>query len=134
MNYLIDTNICIYLINRRPSNLIQKFMGFEVGELAVSAVTVAELQYGVAKNQHWRRNQQRLDAFLRPLAVLPYDEAAGRVYGTIRAELERLGQPIGSLDTLIAAQALAHDLILVTNNEREFRRVAGLQVENWVMQ
>lgn len=132
MSYLIDTNICIYIMNERPRPVLQKFKTFAPGDLAISAITVSELQYGIAKSQYPVRNQQRLDEFLRPFQILEYDNTVARAYGTIRAQLERDGTPIGPLDTLIAAHALAHNLAVVTNNEKEFRRVNGLLVENWV--
>lgn len=118
-------------MNKRPRHVLQKFKTFSVGDIAISAITVSELQYGVAKSQYPTKNQQRLDAFLRPFQIINYDEPVAHAYGTIRAQLERDGTPIGPLDTLIAAHALAHNLCLVTNNEKEFVRVKGLVVENW---
>ena len=131
MKYLIDTNICIYIMNKRPTGVIQKFKLFEVGEVGVSIITVSELQYGAAKSTHQRLNQQRLEEFLSPIEILTYDEAAAKIYGEIRLQLENLGQPIGPLDLLIAAHALSRNLILVTNNESEFNHVKDLKVENW---
>jgi tRNA(fMet)-specific endonuclease VapC len=133
MKYFLDTNICIYIINKRPAAIITKFAQFEPYEIGISAIVVSELQYGVAKSSRPERNQERLKAFLRPFQILPYDEAAAQVYGTIRAALEKSGQPIGREDLLIAAHALSNDLTLVTNNEREFLRVPQLKVENWTL-
>ncbi len=133
MRYLIDINICIYIINKRPIDVIRRFKTYEVGEIGISAITVSELQYGVAKSRHPERSQQRLDEFLAPFALVPYDEGAAGVYGTIRSQLERQGLTIGPLDMLIAAQAVSRNLILVTNNTREFERVKGLQLENWTV-
>jgi tRNA(fMet)-specific endonuclease VapC len=131
MRYLIDTNICIYLMNQRPIHVIRKFRECSPGTIVVSSITVSELQYGVAKSTHQKKNQLRLDEFLMPLAIIDYDEAAARIYGKVRAELEREGRLIGPLDMLIAAHALEKHLTLVTNNEEEFNRVKNLNVENW---
>lgn len=128
---LLDTNTCIYIINRRPPEVFEHFAGREVGEIAISSITGAELTFGVAKSGS-RKNRDALDKFLAPLVVLPFDEAAMREYGELRSHLERQGQPIGALDQLIAAHALALDAVLVTNNEREFNRVPGLRLANWV--
>ncbi len=133
MKYFLDTNICIYIINKRPSALIARFAQFEPYEIGISAIVVSELQYGVAKSAYPERNQQRLDGFLRPFQVVAYDRAAAQTYGVIRAELERAGNLIGREDLLIAAHALANDFTLVTNNEREFLRVPNLAVENWAV-
>jgi tRNA(fMet)-specific endonuclease VapC len=131
MRYLLDTNICIYLIKQKPPSLLRKFTGYTVGELAVSAITVAELTYGVAKSQRQQQNHQALEQFLAPLVILEFDYNAAIAYGTIRALLERQGTPIGALDTLIAAHALSRNLTVVSNNSREFLRVPELRVENW---
>jgi tRNA(fMet)-specific endonuclease VapC len=98
----------------------------------VSTITVSELQYGVAKSKNRRLNEQRVEEFLSPLEILPYDEIAASIYGDIRLQLEKVGKPIGPLDLLIAAQALSRKLVLITNNEKEFKRVNNLKVENWV--
>lgn len=131
MKYLVDTNICIYIMNKRPIGVIQKFKQFEVGDVGISTITVSELQYGVAKSVHRKENQQRLEQFLAPLEILPYDEMAAGAYGDIRFHLEKYGHLIGPLDVLIAAHALSRNLILVTNNDREFKRIENLQMENW---
>jgi len=132
IRYLIDTNICIYIMNKRPIGIIHKFKQFDVGEIGVSTVTVSELQYGVAKSKNRRLNEQRVQEFLSPIEILPYDENATTIYGDIRLQLEKSGEPIGPLDLLIAAQALSGNLVLITNNEKEFKRVPKLKVENWV--
>jgi tRNA(fMet)-specific endonuclease VapC len=129
--YLLDTNICIYIINRRPPEVFDHFTGRQVGEIAISSITGAELVFGVVKSSS-RRNQRALDKFLAPLEILPFDESAMRHYGSLRSHLEQQGQPIGALDLLIAAHALALDVTLVTNNEREFERVPRLRLANWV--
>ena len=131
MKYLLDTNICIYIMNKRPAKVINKFKQREVGEIGLSSITVSELQYGVAKSNQRELNRQRLNEFITPLEILAYDELAAEAYGDIRIQLEKSGQPIGRLDTLIAAHARSRNAILVTNNEKEFQRVADLKVENW---
>jgi len=131
MKYFLDTNICIYVINKRPPIVIEKLTQFSPQDLGISAVVVSELQYGVAKSSQPEQNRQLLDAFLRPFQIVPYDEAAAEAYGFIRADLEKKGQPIGREDLFIAAHALAADLTLVTNNEAEFQHVPNLRVENW---
>lgn len=131
MKYMLDTNICIYLIKKHPVQVLRHFEMHAVGKIGVSSITVAELQYGVEKSQHVQRNQEALVRFLVPLVIADYDMAAAVAYGEIRALLERQGHPIGALDTLIAAHALSLDAILVTNNDREFNRVPGLSVVNW---
>ncbi len=128
---LLDTNICIHVINARPPAVLERFRQHRMGEIGICSVVAAELAYGVAKSGS-TRNRQALEMFLAPLVILPFDEAALWVYGDLRAELERKGTPIGSLDTMIAAHALSQQSTLVTNNTREFARVPGLALENWV--
>ncbi len=131
MKYLIDTNICIYIMNKRPVAVIEKFKKFEIGEIGISTITVSELQYGAAKSTYRKENEVRLEQFLAPLEILTYDQTAARVYGDIRFQLEKRGQPIGPLDLLIAAHAVSQNLVLVTNNIKEFDRIKKLKVENW---
>ena len=131
MKYLLDTNICIFVINQRPDSVRRKLQGLLPGQVGISSVTVSELQYGVAKSSAIERNQAALDKFLVPLEVVAYDAAAARHYGRIRYFLERQGTPIGSMDLMIAAHALALDVVVVTHNVREFLRVPNLQVEDW---
>lgn len=131
MRYLIDTNICIYVINKRPVEIIRKFKEVKIGDIGISSITVAELQYGVSKSSNKERNRQRLNEFLAPFEILSFDEVATKHYGDVRAQLERSGKVIGTLDMLIAAHALSKGLIVVTNNEKEFKRVKGLSIENW---
>ena len=128
---LLDTNICIYIINKRPPEVLARFREYRLGEIGICSVVAAELAYGVAKSRS-ARNRSALVMFLAPLEVLPFDEAAVWAYGELRASLEREGQPIGALDTMIAAHALSLEAPLVTNNTREFARVPGLRLENWV--
>ena len=132
MNFLIDTNICIYIMNKRPPEVIQKFKNTEIGQIGISTITVSELNYGVSKSKYQKQNNKRLEEFLAPFEILPYDEKASRFYGKIRTQLESSGNIIGSLDMLIAAHALSKDIVLVTNNEKEFKRIKSLKVENWV--
>lgn len=131
MKYLLDTDICIYVINVRPSSVLQKFLAHEADGLGVSAVTAGELWFGVKKSGS-RRNAALLDRFLAPLEVAEYGAQAARAYGELRSTLERKGTPIGPFDTQIAAHALTLDVTLVSNNVREFKRVPRLRLLNWV--
>ena len=132
MKYLLDTNICIYLIKKRPPSVIAKFNEHSVGDIGVSSLLVAELAYGVQKSQRRTQNREALLQFLSPLVISEFDANAAFSYGKIRAELESQGTPIGSLDTLIAGHAVSLEVTLVTNNEREFSRVPDLVIENWM--
>jgi len=127
---LLDTNICIYIINAKPPAVLDRFLQYQINDIGLCSVVAAELAFGVAKSGS-ARNRQALDMFLAPLQILPFDTAAVWVYGDLRADLERRGSPIGSLDTMIAAHALSLNAILVTNNMREFAKVKGLQLDNW---
>jgi tRNA(fMet)-specific endonuclease VapC len=131
MNLLLDTNICIYLINKRPPSVLKRFDAYAAGTIGISSITVAELEFGVQKSQYPSQNQQALDQFLLPLVILDFDHEAARAYGKLRAWLETRGRVIGALDMLIAAHALSKGLSLATNNVREFSRVPGLKVLNW---
>jgi len=131
VKYLLDTNICIYIINARPAHVLERFRDNAIGDIGISAITAAELAFGVAKTGS-QRNRLALEKFLAPLEIKAFDADAFWRYGEVRAALEKRGQPIGSLDTLIAAHALALGTTLVTNNQAEFARVEGLQLENWV--
>jgi tRNA(fMet)-specific endonuclease VapC len=128
---LLDTNICIYIINAKPPAVLERFKNYRLGEIGVCSVVAAELAFGVAMSGS-ARNRQALEMFLAPLTILPFDERAAWAYGDLRAELERRGTPIGSLDTMIAAHALNLQATLITNNTREFAQVSGLHVDNWV--
>ncbi|MDP2806208.1 MAG: type II toxin-antitoxin system VapC family toxin [Gallionellaceae bacterium] len=132
MKLMLDTNTCIALIKRKPLHALQKFTEYQVGDIGVSSVTLAELRYGVAKSQHHAKNQAALDEFMLPLEVAAFDEQATLAYGVLRAALEKKGTPIGPLDTMIAAHALSLDVTLVTNNTREFKRVPKLTVVDWI--
>jgi tRNA(fMet)-specific endonuclease VapC len=132
MRYLLDTNICIYLIKKKPAAVLHKFETYEVGDIGVSAITVAELMIGAQKSQQPAQNQRALEQFLIPLVLADFDYNAAVTYGHVRAALEAQGTPIGPLDTLIAAHAVSLEVTLVTNNTREFDRVPDLKVVNWV--
>jgi len=132
MRYMLDTNICIYVINARPPAVLERFRREQLGNIGVSSVTAAELAFGVAKSGS-SRNREALEMFLAPLEVLPFDDSVIWQYADLRAALERRGEPIGALDTMIAAHAMASNAILVTNNTREFARVSGLNLENWAV-
>ena len=128
---LLDTNICIYIINAKPPAVLARFRQYRMGDIGLCSVVAAELAFGVAKSES-TRNRQALQMFLAPLTIMPFDAAAVWIYGDLRADLERRGTPIGSLDTMIAAHALSQQALLVTNNTREFAKVPGLQLDNWV--
>lgn len=134
MKYMLDTNICIHVIKNRPETVIRNFLKHEPSELCISSITYAELMHGVEKSQDAERNRVAITLFLSPLSVLEFDNYAAEEYGKVRTEIERKGTPIGPMDTLIAAHARAENLILVTNNTREFNRVEGLNVENWTIE
>lgn len=131
MNYLLDTNICIYIINKKPLAVLNRVQSKQPGQIAISTITLAELEYGIARSQHPDRNRIAMLEFLFPFAILDFDRRAAFEYGRIRSSLESMGTPVGPMDLLLGAQAKSHDLILVTNNEREFQRIEGLQIENW---
>lgn len=132
MIYLLDTNICIYIIKQSPPSVLERFATFTPNQIGISMVTVAELQYGAQKSKYPARNLAALEQFFSPFSLFPFDSSAAVEYGLIRAALEKQGTPIGALDMLIAAQAKSLSAILVTNNIKEFSRVAELTVENWV--
>jgi len=131
MIYMLNTNICIYIIKRKPLKVFEILKQLNIGDVCISAITLAELEHGVAKSQQREQNKIALTAFLTPLEILPFSAEAAAMSGKIRAELEKKGQVIGAYDLLIAAHALSEDLILVTNNTREFNRVPGLLLQNW---
>lgn len=128
---LLDTNVCIHIIRRRAPEVLRRFERFEVGEIGVSSVTVAELRYGAEKSSRPEQNLEALGKFLLPLEVAAFGPEAAAAYGRIRATLERAGAPIGPLDNLIAAHALSLGVMLVTNNVRELERVPNLSIEDW---
>jgi tRNA(fMet)-specific endonuclease VapC len=129
--YLLDTDICIYIRSNRPAKILTRFEKLSTGEAAISVVTYGELAYGAAKSAQPERAALGLERVIAQLPVLPLPTEAGRAYGLIRAALAPKGWLIGPNDLWIAAHALAQGLVLVTNNEREFRRVKELKIENW---
>jgi tRNA(fMet)-specific endonuclease VapC len=131
--YLLDTNTCISLLNGKPGykHVVERMDGLRRGEVLVSSISAAELQYGAWASQRREDNLLRLERFLAEFDVVAFDEQAARVYGRVRATLKELGTPICPLDMLIAGHALATDAILITNNLREFQRVPGLSAEDW---
>ena len=131
MKCLLDTNMCIYLIKKKPPHVLERFNDYSVGEIGVSSITVAELRYGVEKSQRPAQNRRALGQFLIPLVVADFDEPAAEAYGRVRAALEAQGKSIGALDTLIAAHALSLEATLVTNDTREFSQVPDLGLANW---
>ena len=132
LRYLLDTNICIYIAKHNPPAVRVRFERHRASELAMSVVTLGELRHGAEKSQAREKALATLNRLEASIQVAPLTENAGEHYGQIRAILESRGQPIGNNDLWIAAHARAEGWILVTNNEREFNRVDGLQVENWV--
>lgn len=131
MTYMLDTDICIYIIKEKPEKVLKKFKTLPIGDVAISAMTLSELHYGVCKSQHKKKNTDALTQFLIPLEILPFDDNAAYHYGDIRATLEKKGQPIGAMDFLIAAHARSLGLTLVTNNQKEFKRIDQLTIANW---
>ena len=131
MKYMLDTNICIYAIKHKPPEVIRRFLSHDPGQLCISSITYAELMHGVEKSMAVERNRVAITMFLSPISVIGFDTYAAEEYGKIRADLERKGTPIDPMDILIAAHAKSEDLILVTNNTREFERVEDLEVEDW---
>ena len=131
MRILLDTDICIYAINRKRPEVLSRVRGYPLGEVGISAITYAELRFGVENSARVEQNMGRLERFLLPLEIVPFNAEAARHYGRLRRELKRVDCPIGSNDLLIAAHALALATTLVTNNVREFSRIDGLHVERW---
>ncbi len=134
MIFMLDTNICIYLLNRRSGyeKVLARIDGLSYQEVVISSLTLAELKYGIAKSVKKEANRTKLEYFLYQFECLPFDAEATSCYGDIRTQLESKGTPIGPLDTLIAAHSLSLAATLVTNNVREFERVDGLAIENWI--
>ncbi|MBW3564226.1 MAG: type II toxin-antitoxin system VapC family toxin [Acidobacteria bacterium] len=131
MRYLLDTNVCVDYLNARYPKVIERLREVLPSDVAVSVIAVAELRYGAEKSNRPQENHKRLDLLLEDLASLEFDLDSASEYGQVRSELERAGTPIGPNDMLIAAQARAHDLILVTDNRDEFERIDRLRVESW---
>ncbi len=132
MRYMLDTNICIELIRGRGAGVIDKIKALHVNDIGLSVITYAELEHGIWKSTRPEQNKIALSLFCAPLEIASFESDTAAAYGRLRADLERADKLIGPMDLLIAAHALALGCILVTNNEREFCRVEGLQVENWL--
>lgn len=133
MKYMLDTNICIAIIRNKPADAIKKLTSHRPGDVGVSVVTAAELVHGAQKSSQTENNMAALDQFLLPLEVADFDQGAAISYGQIRADLEKKGTPIGSMDMMIAAHALSLAAVLVTNNTEEFQRVPKLKIEDWLV-
>lgn len=132
MRYLLDPNICIYIIKKKPPEVFSQFRNCKVSDIGLSSITVAELEHGVYKSQQQTKNRAALIQFLMPLEVVNFDQNAATLYGSIRSNLEKKGLTIGAMDMLIAAHAMSLETTLVKNNLREFERIPDLLLENWV--
>lgn len=130
--YLLDTNICIYIINKKPLQVIEHIKSLQPHQIKLSSISLGELEYGVSKSRDRERNRTALLHFAAAFDIVPFDDADAEVYGLLRADLEKKGKIIGPYDLQIAAQALTRDLILVTNNTAEFERIPNLKLENWI--
>ena len=131
MKLMLDTNTCIYVIKNKPAKVLKRFVSHSVGDIGISSITLAELQYGVAKSQHVQKNKEALEEFILPLEIADFDEKAAKSYGMVRSTLERAGKPIGAMDLLIGAHALCLGVTLVTSNTTEFRQIKNLRVVDW---
>ena len=132
MLYLLDTNTCIYFLNRSSERIISQFKKYSPSEITLSSITVAELFYGAEKSKARKKNWAVVEDFVSNFDILPFDEKSCQIYAKTRASLEKAGVPIGPMDLLIASISLANNFVLVTNNIKEFRRIKGLKLENWV--
>jgi tRNA(fMet)-specific endonuclease VapC len=130
--FLLDTNICIYIINKRSQKVVEIFETMEPREIKLSSITLAELEYGASKSQHREKNRRALLSFVSPFEVIPFDGKDAELFGLIRAHLESQGKTIGPYDMQIAAQAVNRNYTLITNNVGEFKRIPALKVENWL--
>ena len=131
IEFMLDTNICIYLIKQKPRQVVERLAQTSVSDVGISSITLSELEYGVCKSGRPEQNRVALLEFLAPLEVLPYDDMAAQDYGQLRSYLTAHGTPIGSLDMLIAAHARSINCTVVTNNAAEFSRVPHLKLDNW---
>ena len=132
MIHLLDTNTCIYFLNRTSERIISQFKRFSPSEIKLPSITVAELFYGAQKSKAQKKNRDIVENFISTFEIIPFDERCCKIYARIRASLEKSGVPIGPMDLLIASISLANNYILVTNNIREFKRIKGLKTEDWV--
>lgn len=129
---LLDTNICIYYLNEKSENVIRHFRQMRPVDIKLPSITVAELYYGAEKSKARAKNHQRVDQFIAPFEIIPFDREACKIYGKIRSSVEAAGTPVGPMDLLIASIGLARGYIVVTNNTREFIKIKGLKVEDWL--
>ena len=132
MRYMLDTNICSYILKNHPASVRQKFEEIGPGNICTSAIVLAELYYGAARHPKGVVIRREIDDFASRLSVIPWDEIAADHYGAIRSTLEKVGTPVGAMDMLIAAHARSCSATLVTNNLREFDRIQGLTAVNWI--
>ena len=132
MTFLLDTKICIYIIKNKYIDIVKKMEKVGIENIGVSSITIAEMEYGISKSTKPKESESKLYEFLVPFTVLDFNVSAARYYGKIRNELNRKGTPIGTMDLLIASIAIANRLKIVTNNEKEFERISGLRIENWI--
>lgn len=130
MKYMLDTNICIFIM-KEDTIVLDKLKTVNFSDICISAISLSELEYGVFKSQQYERNRKILDSFIKYFSIMPYSKEAATEYGKIRAELEKIGKPIGAMDMLIAAHALTENLTLITNNKKEFVRINHLKIEDW---
>ena len=130
--YLLDTNICIYIINKKPKQVIEKLETLDTTEVKLSSIALAELEYGATKSAYPAKNRKALEQFKCPFEIIPFDDRDAEIFGIIRVDLEQRGERIGPYDLMLAAQAISRNLIFVTNNLAEFRRVKNLKTENWL--
>jgi tRNA(fMet)-specific endonuclease VapC len=130
--YLLDTNICIYIINKSPISVVNKIKTFNPSQIKLSSISLGELEYGVSKSKFREKNRNALIDFVSGFDIIDFNDGDAEIFGLIRADLERRGKVIGPYDMQIAAQALSRELILVTNNVEEFNRVLNLKIENWI--
>lgn len=133
IRYLLDTNICIYLIKKHPPEVLERFRQIQLKQLYISTITLFELYYGIEKNKSHQRNSAALENFIAPLSIADFTAESAKQAALIRHQLQQKGTPIGAYDIQIAAIALSENMTLLTNNIREFERVQGLKLENWVI-
>lgn len=131
MKYMLDTNICIYLIKKKSEKVLRHFKTHSIGDIGISSITLAELRYGAEKSQQVQKNREALYEFLLTFEIADFDDEAAVSYGTVRVALEKAGTPVGSMDMLIGAHALSLGATLVTNNVREFRQIKNLHIADW---
>ncbi len=132
MKILLDIDNCIHLIRYRPPEMLHRLARYSPGDVGISSITLAELEFGVSKSQQSEKNRAALALFTAPLEIAHFDEAAARTYGSVRAALEGTGQIAGALDMLISAHALSLNVTLITHNTREFSRISGLRLGDWI--